>query len=416
MSRKPVLLVLYDNGSMAPTRLAQAARRHDCTVVYALADSPHARSMAPVLGMTGTVLQATTDAQTQVLNELRHHGPDGIVTFSEAQIPATARLAAALGLPYHAPEDIDAITTKDGQRARLADAGVDTLRFRTVAHVDQVEEALAHVGLPAVVKPVSGTSSRNTAIVATARECRRLVVRLLTSGAGRTGEPALVIEEFLAGRPVDPPWGDYLAADCVVSGGEVTPVFVTGKFTVAEPLRERGGYGGWTVVPEPELKEALELGYRAVRALNIRSGLVDFEIKLTERGPRVIEVNGRLGGWVDDLAMRSHGPDPAEIAVLSALGRRPEVPPLPHGGPIAFHYIVVPPPRAERVGSIHGVPALRRIPHVEHVHVHARTGVSVDWRLGGSSGVAAVRGTTETHDQLAETVAEIEKTPWIDYA
>lgn len=34
-------------------------------------------------------------------NHSRRYGPSGILTFSESMLPATARLAARLGLPYH---------------------------------------------------------------------------------------------------------------------------------------------------------------------------------------------------------------------------------------------------------------------------------------------------------------------------
>lgn len=157
-----------------------------------------------------------------------------------------------------------------------------------------------------------------------------------------------------------------------------------------------------------------DLACRAVRALNIH-GIADVEIKLTASGPRIIEVNGRLGAWVDDLALRSHSSDPGDIAVRAALGQAYETPDVKKDGPIAFHYLIAPPRQARRVRSIHDVDVLERLPNVHQVSVLKEPGATVDWRVGGRGTVAAVLGSTESHEELAETVTRIEHTDWIAY-
>ncbi|ONI92025.1 hypothetical protein ALI22I_06210 [Saccharothrix sp. ALI-22-I] len=396
------LVVVYDTGSLAPSRIAEAAGEIGCEPVFAVADSDHGRDMRPVLELLGPVVPA--DAVT----ELKAHRPDGIVTFSEQQLVPTVALAQALDLPYHSAADIEAITRKDRQRARFAEAGLEAIRFRTLTSVDQVDEAVAHVGLPAIIKPVLGAGSRNTTVVHTPAECREWATEALVT------EGSVLLEEFLVGRPTDAPWGDYIAVDCVATGDLVRPVFVTSKFAVAEPFRERGGYGGRSVVPPDEIRAIEDLACRAVHALGIRRGIADVEIKLTTSGPRVIEVNGRLGAWVDDLAVRSATSDPAAVAVRAAVGADFDLEPR-YDGPIAFHYLVIPPLWAKRVRSLHGVARLRRSRDVNRVVVLAPPGTPVDWRLGTRTHAAAVTGHVDSHDQLAEAVAAIEEVDWIGY-
>ncbi|RCG26196.1 ATP-grasp domain-containing protein [Sphaerisporangium album] len=414
MSHRPVLLVVYDTGSLAPTRLAQAALGNDCDLVFVTAATEHAREMIPALRMVGSVVESSGRTEHDLVRELREMKPSGIVTFSEFQLATTVRLADALGLPYHAPGDLEAITHKDRQRERLAEAGLPAVRFRTVTRLDQADEALAHVGLPAIIKPVIGASSRNTVAVSTPGQCHRALAEILGGTGDAPAETAVMLEELLPGRPTAAPWGDYIAVDCVALGGDVRPVFVTSKFALAEPFRERGGYGGFSVVPEPEVREVRDLACRAVRALGVH-GIADVEIKLTGAGPRVIEVNGRLGAWVDDLAVRSGTADPADVAVRAALGRDCETGGVKTDGPIAFHYLIVPPFGARRVRSIRGAAALRRVRGVERLSVLVRPGASVDWRIGARGNVAAVIGTVRDHDELAETVAAIEAVDWIAY-
>lgn len=412
-----MLVVVYDTGSLSPRRLAEIAAENDCQLCFVAAGSDHTREMEPVLRMFGTVIQGDALPENELVRLLGGMKPRGVVTFSEFQIGRTARLADALGLPGIALADVTAITTKDGQRQRFADAGLDVTRYQPVSRVDEIDEAMEFVGLPAVVKPAVGTSSRNTLPVSTREACRAAMRGLLLADSGAPREPVVVLEELIVGRPVAEPWGDYVAVDCLATDSDVRPVFVTSKFAVAEPFRERGGYGPGSVMPVADIREVCDVACRAVRALNIRNGIADVEIKLTAAGPRLIEVNGRLGGWVDDLAMRSGHADVADIAVKAALGRGVDLPDAvePKAYGVAFYRTLIPPLWATRVGAVIGGSKLRRIANVDSVTVIARPGSEIDWRRGTRSNVAYVRGWAESFADLAVTYAQIEECDWIEY-
>ncbi|MFD2417231.1 ATP-grasp domain-containing protein [Amycolatopsis pigmentata] len=412
-----MLVVVYDTGSLSPRRLAEIAAENDCELCFVAAASDHTAEMEPVLRMFGTVVEGDAMPERELVRLLGGMRPRGVVTFSESQIRRTARLADALGLPGIDPADVTAITTKDGQRHRFADAGLDATRYRAVSRVDEIDQAIKFVGLPAVVKPAVGTSSRNTLPVFTHEASRAAMRGLLLADSGASREPVVVLEELIVGRPVAEPWGDYLAVDCLANGSDVRPVFVTSKFAVAEPFRERGGYGPGSVVPAADVREACDVACRAVRALNIRHGIADVELKLTTSGPRLIEVNARLGGWVDDLAMRSGHADVAGIAVGAALGRDVDIPDAvePKADGVAFYCTLIPPLWATRVGTVSAGSKLRRIANVDSVTVIARPGSEIDWRRGTRSNVASVRGCAKSFADLAVTLAQIEDCDWIEY-
>jgi hypothetical protein len=419
MLRAVALVVVYDYGSIAPLRLAAAATQNDCLLAFVSADSDHSREMLPVLRMLGPVVDMTGRRERDVINELRSLAPAGIVTFSESQIALTARLAAALGLSYHNVDDVGSIIDKEHQRRRLHTRGVDSVRFRRITSPVEIDGAIADVGLPAVVKPATGASSKLTTEVHTVAAATRAVNDVLRRADddenGRADRHAL-LEELLPGRPVEYPWGDYVAVDCVACGGEARPVFVTSKFALAAPFRERGGYGQLSTLPDAELHAATSLACRAVTALGIRSGIADVELKLTPTGPRVIEVNGRLGGWVDDLAMRSATADPADVAIKAALGRDILLPARGSNQAIAFHYLIIPPMSASRVLSVRdSLFTLMASPLVDRVSIMKRPGADVSWRTGTDSSVASVLGTVDSHGQLVDLVSEIERINWIEY-
>lgn len=405
MARKQVLLVVYDIGSVSPARIGEAAREHDCTLLFALADSPYAREMESRLEDFGVVLDLDD------IDGLREYEPDGIVTFSEYQLGATAELAAKLGLPYHDLAAIPAITRKDVQREALRAAGVDAVRAQTVRTPDDVDAALAAVGLPAVVKPTVGASSRNTLPLDDLDEAREIVTGLLDL------ESELIVEERLIGRPTPHPWGDYVAVDCCVVDAENDfPVFVSDKFALVTPFREHGAWGGRTPIPLAELKTLTELAGRAARAVGIRNGISHVELKLTADGPRVIEVNGRLGGFTDGCARRSGVSDPVGTAFASALGRSLPRPDALDDGEIVAEYLILPPTDATRVAAIVDLGLLSRLPGVERVELLTEAGAQVDWRIGSRSAVALVYTRTDTYEQLAELVDRVESARWIEYA
>jgi biotin carboxylase len=414
----PTILLVYDQGSLSPTRIAQAAEEAGCRLLFLSAGSEHARGMHPVLENFGTLVDARDYPTREALvRELRAREPVGITTFAERQLRFTAEIAAALDLPYQDVADIPAITIKAAQRERLRSCGVDPLRSVAITELGQAEEALRTIGLPAIVKPNLSNSSRNTFRVDSAEEYRSGVARLLSAPAGDPDhEDCLVIEQALIGRKTPEPWGDYVGVDSLVQNGVVHPLFVTGKFSSAPPFRERGGYCP-SILPPDEVREVKELAARAVRAVNFRQGLVDVEMKLTEDGPRVIEINGRLGGWVDGLGVVSGAGSPATLSLTCAMGVPVELAPET-GRPqrITYSFLAGAPVWAKEVRAMPGLPALRAMEGVDRVALHVRPGAELDWRKGtyGAS-LAAFFGVVDTHERLAAIVQRIERLDWIEF-
>lgn len=409
---RPLLLVPYDAGSASPARLYEAAEVEDCDLLFLMLDSEHCRDMQPILEMFGAVVPSrASDSDEDVLHSLGGYQPDGVVTFCEALIPRAARLARRLGLAYHGESDIAAITRKDAQRERLRAAGLTSIRVASVTRRAEAAEAIEIVGLPAIVKPILGAASRDTVLVTDRREYWRVASRLMNAAV----VCPYIVEQFLQGRTTPAPWGDYIAVDCIADADDVRPVFTTSKFALAEPFRERGGYGPMSVVDEQTVADSQALACQAVRSLGIRHGLADVELKLTEAGPQLIEVNGRLGGWVDDLASRSGSAAPLAMAVRAALGRPAVTSARTPANKIAFHYLVMPPRAALRVARIYRSEMLRTIAGVDTVVLHKGPGAVTDWRTGTVSSVAAISGSASSIGDLQEAINAIDTLDWIEY-
>lgn len=386
------LLVVYDKGAVSPTDIL---RRISVPLVVVLADSAHAQRMRPLFAESALAVHDLTDPA--LVAKLRTGRPSGILTFSEPMLAATSRLAGELGLPHHDERVVTALTRKDVQRSALREAGVDdTVAVRLTDPADW-DEAIARTGLPAVVKPACGVASRNTVLVTDAARDRALVGRILAE------EGVVVVEEYLAGAAVREPWGDYVSVETVVARGEVRHLAVTGKLRLAPPFRECGQF--WPAnLPADTHREVRALADGAIKALGVTTGILHTEMKLTSAGPRIIEVNGRVGGYIPELAAQAAGVDLVAVGAAVALGERFE-PPLTEPDRVHFQFTTPAPVEAGTVTSVCRKADLGDVPGLVGYTPFVRRGDAVGGF--GTQDLNLVSVTAPDHDALVPVIDTI---------
>ncbi|GLX10014.1 ATP-grasp domain-containing protein [Microbispora sp. NBRC 16548] len=327
---------------------------HD--LIFVVAPGPDGARYAALLESAGTVMTLTGDSHADG-RALRAAGASGMVTFSEQELPVAAGLAAAAGLPFHSPETVERLTDKHLQRRAMREHGIETpASWLLRSPADWPRD----VRLPAVLKPVRGEGSRNTHLVEDAAEGAALAGRLLDP-EGAAAEEGLVVEECLTGVPSEP-FGDYVSVESACAGDSIHTIGVTGKLPLLPPFRENGQFFPDTL-DDALRAEVIEMTERTLRALGVRHGITHTEVKITDRGPRVIEVNGRIGGFINELYLRATGMDLIEVAGRLALGQDVEPAVRPRDG-VFFQHYTRPLPEATRVVAIEGARSLTRIPGI----------------------------------------------------
>jgi biotin carboxylase len=396
-----LLAVVYDLGAAGATEILASART-TCDVVFVGDRSnPYFADRAAELAEYAQVCDITGLDQDTAVARVAALGPAGIVTFSEAQLERTARLALGCGLPFHTLDTVRLLTDKYLQRVALRRAGIDATRSRTVVSVAEIEHALAEVGLPAVIKPRrGGAASRDTYRIDRIED-------LAHSPWLTPTEDGWVLEELLVGENGrGPVWGDHVSVELLSLDGVVHPVNITGKFALAEPFRETGQFSPARLDGDLSTR-VFALAVNAVQALGIRHGASHTEIKLTAQGPRLIEVNGRLGGNLGDLLRRSNGLDIVRATLEVALGR---VPRLSGTRPtkLAYQRYLAPPQRVATLLELRGLDRIAALPGVGRVEPHADLGRLVDWRRGTEECLAVVYGQAPDHEALQTSVQAID--------
>lgn len=391
MGEPAPLAVAYDVGSVSPAEIAVGVGGL-APVAFLLPDSPHVRKLRPVLSRLGRVVQLTgSPARDAVL--VRRIAPAGVLTFSENLLRVTAGLAHALGLPCHTPEAAEILTDKYRQRERLRTAGVDAVRCHPVPDAAAWDRALETVGLPAVVKPARGQGSRGTFAVRDQAETESVRSRLFDDHGG-----PWVVEELLQGRPSGP-FGDYVSVETATGPDGTKVLAVTGKHPLTPPFRETGQF--WpAALPHEDHATVSDLAVRAVTALGVTTGICHTEVKLTPGGPRIIEVNGRLGGHLNELSRRACGVDLVRSAALLALGALPSPAPPPPGR-VYFQFNGLAPVRSGRLRALSGGDEIRRLKGITGYRSYFRPGDNLPGGVG-SVFMDLLTGDTPDHPAMVD--------------
>jgi biotin carboxylase len=410
----PRLAVVFDFGSASPMGILASARGLAQVVFLCDRNLPHVRNLYEELRALAPVCDITGCTDEEILARPDCADLTGIATFSESQLNRTAALAQHRGLPFLSVPTATALTDKYTQRRVLAEAGIQHTACRVIRDRTDLGPALDAVGLPAVLKPRSGSASARTCTVHSLDEAYARW-RAFTDPAAGGAPTEFVVEQLLTGDPAvaGAAWADYVSVESITAHGDIRHIEVTGKFHLAPPLRETG-YVVPATLDQTWRAQVLALTTAALTALGVRHGVTHTEVKLTPDGPRIIEVNGRLGGYVADLVRRARGFDLVRAALSVALGR-PYEPPKALYRRHAFQYFLTPPMEAVTLRRLGGIDELGRVPGIQAVEVLAKPGTVLDWRRGTLAYIGIVHGSAPDHRGVRRLVDLVGRTLHIEY-
>ncbi len=404
---RPKLVVVYDRESLAPFEIAEAARNLcDLIWVFDFTD-PVLSQLLPLIRRLGTAVDTAGLNDEEIAALVGLDRPDGVITFSSEVIPLAAAIAEESDLRFHSRRTADVLANKSRQRAALAHAGVPGPRFWPApSGTDLTVRAhlVADVSYPVVLKPERGSGSRDTYQVPDAAT----LLRLLHEAQCRAED--MLVEEVLGeAHPRDAQrFGDVLMVDSVAFQGRVTNFVVAGHFIPAPPFRGTGSF-----VPsglgDAETRAVFEATEAALEALGVDKGFTNTDLILTPDGPRVLEVNGRIGGQIPTL-LRLAGtrrllPEAMRFALRESDG---QVAPL-QSEHVAFCVMYQPPMEAQRLVELSGLDAVAQLPGVSQVIPDRRVGDAIDWRRGTMTRLLTVYGVASDHGHLYELYQQIQQ-------
>ena len=324
-----------------------------------------------------------------ILHALERSGvrPDGVLTFWEDSVREAARVAAALGLPGNPPEAVDAARSKVRTRELSARLGLPTPMAQRVRSLDELFAAAADVGFPAVVKPEFGASALGCVKIDDFESLSgvyRLVRAVVTPEQDtifRAGSD-LLLEQYLDGVEFD--------VDLVLQEGECVFSSVSQNWPTAEPSFQETGLHLPPDHNEKAVRGLVELSVRTVQAFGFRRGVLHVEGKCTRQGPRVIEVNARMGGTrIHQMVEAVWGVDLIEAQLRSCLDLPQTLKPSRK-------------PRCAVVNAIVHAPASGRLADLSFARVAPEGGMGVELDVFGQIGQEVAGPDSTFATELAE--------------
>ncbi|WP_329049295.1 ATP-grasp domain-containing protein [Streptomyces violaceus] len=408
---KPALVIADAPGGPHPALyLPSLLDEFEVHVVWLDVEPPASRSarlaaLAPVENAGGRLV-AVPDPQAvaPMLDELVNAtGAAGVLAFSERVVHLAQRVAHAAGLPANPPDVLDALQDKRLQRARLREAGLPTPRVTELRTEQDVRHAMASCAFPAVLKPSVGMGSVATFRVPRAELLESTWSRALALALADTRiahhQPVMLLEEELVGDVGQAVrgLGDYLSVEALVVAGEFHLLAVSDKLPLSPPFRENGH-----ILPalrrEPEYADVVVHVRAAHQALGVRFGATHTEVKLTAAGPRVIEVNGRVGGSVpEQLRLVADYDLPLNLARL-CVGRQPRTEVT--CGRWSAYLTPQPPQGRHFVEAAPTAEELRATPGIHSVHHVTAAGTVVDSANGTASNLVRVVAAFDSPGEL----------------
>jgi hypothetical protein len=393
MGERPRLAVFHNETSISILQAFEFA--HDwCRIAWVVGWSP-GKPPFRLLARFGDVLDVTDMTQTQAVDYLTNQALDGVIVFTDGPIRLAAAVADRLKLPFHTPHSAQLLTDKVDQRTALQNAGLPVPAFASVRQGDFETT----VPFPAVLKPRAGAGGRDTFKIENADQ--------LAEALGKCNpDEDFILEEWLPDRLPHGSSADLVSVESVVREGTIEHIAVTGRFPFAPPFRETGLFLPSDLGPT-DRAAVIALAGAAAEAMQVRQGFLHTEVKLTPDGPRIVEVNGRLGGGISGMVARIGGPSLFVWAVRLALGQ--DVGPIPvlTDSKIAFYYFIVSPLLATQVESIEGVSELSALEGIDEVRLNRPAGDTVDSRESSHQGhVIRLDGMVGSHAELFDLIEQ----------
>ena len=304
---------------------------------------------------------------------------DGILVVGDRPTVIAARVAEALGLPWHPPAAAAIARHKQRTRERLRDAGLPSPRFVATSIEGPDAEA---VSFPCVIKPAALSGSRGVMRadtrdeLAAALERLRALLRAPDVRAERNdAHDTALIEAFIPGR-------EY-AVEALMHHGALRALAIFDKPDPLDgPFFEETIYITPSSAREAERQSIVDAIARAASAIGLRHGPIHAECRVTPDGVvYVLEAAARPIGGLCASALRfpprAGGRDPVvgmripleELLLRHALGEdvqtwRREAD--------ASGVMMIPIPRRGILRGVAGLDEARAVPHVDDVRITAK--------------------------------------------
>lgn len=220
----------------------------------------------------------------EILSIAKVFKPDGIlIGANDTSVKTAAKVCEKLNLPCISVEAAENSTDKLKMLEAFSKYNVPHPKYQFVRK-NEIDNFTMMIPYPAIAKPVDSSGSRGINIIRNSSELYSSV--LASSSAGVSGD--ILIEEYMDGPEV--------SVEVIVIDGVPHVLQITDKITSGAPNFYETGHSQPSAL-EFETKEAIKkVASEAVLAVGLINSPAHVEIKITDEGPKMVELGARFGG------------------------------------------------------------------------------------------------------------------------
>jgi biotin carboxylase len=262
------------------------------------------------------VLISTIDYE-EVLKVAIEYKIDGIITTSDYPVRSVAYVCEKLGLNGLNSKAAEISTNKYLLRKCLKDHNILSPGFIKISNLDQLNQEKHTINFPLIIKPVDSSASRGVKKIINKAELERYYLEALNHS--KCGD--VILEDYIEGPEYSIEALCYrenihvLAITEKTTSGFENIFFVEDRHIIPANLTESA-------------KKQISLTIiEAIKKIGLDNCAIHAEVKLTSKGPIIIEIGSRLGGDYisSDLVPLSTGIDMHKQAINICLNNEIDV-------------------------------------------------------------------------------------------
>jgi|GEM_PF-71754 len=243
-------------------------------------------------------LQADTYNHAEVVEKLKQFlketKADGAITFWEDDVPLLAKICKKFKLIGPSIDTAEKARSKFAMRKAFQEQGIRTPKFMLLNTKEDLEKALAEIGVPAVIKPVWGSDSEFVVKVETEEEARNVYSYERKNAVPKFNpifiynQSNFIYEEFVDGVEVN--------VESLTQKGVTQVIAISDKQPMKEPFFIERGDVAPTRFERETQQRITDAVTGAIKAVGQTDGVSHTEVKVTKDGCCVIETAARMGG------------------------------------------------------------------------------------------------------------------------
>ncbi|WP_299594749.1 ATP-grasp domain-containing protein [uncultured Microbulbifer sp.] len=281
--------------------------------------------MHPIFFYAKNILTAETNDIDSLMEflSIQHQALkfDGVLTICDYYVDTVCQVARALKLPQSFSSNVKTIRRKHLVREALERAGLPNPRFIAGTDWSSTRKAAANIGYPLIAKPSDLASSAYVQLVRNEDELRAAYDKLTGFTHNFRDQPRdtiCLLEEYMDGAEV--------SVEAITHQGKTSVLGITDKSLTGLPYFIEDGHMFPADLPEEKFREIVDFARAALEAVGHDHGISHTEVKLTSKGPRLVEINPRPGGnYIVELIQRVTGIDLLNVHIELALDRQPDL-------------------------------------------------------------------------------------------